>query len=315
VKGFRAGKKGSSLETVKFDISEISLLAHGSGAEVLVHSIEKDRLFYIYPSENPNAMEFYFILSGEVACEIEGEKLTLGPQDHFTAQGLTEPIHFTTLSDLTFLWVVTEPVFVHISKEISALMEIVKKVEEKDRYTYMHSDRVAEYAVKIAKQMKLDTIQLEMINQASYLHDIGKIHIPENVLNKPSRLNDEEFAMIKQHPADGAEMLKGTIYEELCPIIEQHHERLDGTGYPLGLKGDEILLAARIIAVSDTYHAMTEDRAYRKAFDAQYAMDELKRLVNTHYDEAVVTAFEKVLIEEGKIQPAEHTKGVSEDRK
>ncbi|MGI2327976.1 HD-GYP domain-containing protein [Planococcus sp. YIM B11945] len=301
MKGFRASKKGTSLEKVKFDVSEISLLARGNGAEVLVHSIEKNRLFYIYPSDNPNAMEFYFILSGEVTCEIDGEKLIFGPQDHFTAQGLTEPIHFTTLSDFTFLWVVTESVFVHVSKEVSSLMDIVKQVEKKDRYTYMHSDRVAEYAAKIAKQLHLNAGQLGMIAEASLLHDIGKIHIPENILNKPSRLTDEEFAMIKKHPADGAKMLKGTIYEELCPIIAQHHERLDGTGYPLGLKKDEILLESRIIAVSDTFDAMTEDRAYRKAFDAKYALDELKRLVHTHYDKEVVDAFEKVLIEEGKI--------------
>jgi putative nucleotidyltransferase with HDIG domain len=301
VKGFRASKKGNSLEKVKFDISEISLLARGNGAEVLVHSLEKNKLFYIYPSDNPNVMEFYFILSGEVTCEIDGEKLVFGPQDHFTAQGLTEPIHFTTLSDFTCLWVVTEPVFMHVSKEMSSLMDIVKKVEEKDRYTYMHSDRVAEYAAKIAKQLHLNAGQLGLIAEASYLHDIGKIHIPESVLNKPSRLTDEEFAIIKKHPADGAEMLKGTIYEELCPIIAQHHERLDGTGYPLGLKDDEILLEARIIAVSDTFDAMTEDRAYRKAFDVQYAMDELKRLVNIHYDEKVVSAFEQVLLKEGKI--------------
>ncbi len=301
MKGFKASKKGGSLETVKFEISEISLLAQGNGAEVLLQSIEKDKLFYIDPSDNPYALEFYFILSGEVSCDIDGEKLTFGPQDHFTAQGLAAPIHFTTLSDITFLWVVTEPTFMHVSKELSSLAEIVKKVEEKDRYTFMHSDRVSEYAVKIAKKMNLNADQLGKIAHASFLHDIGKIHIPEDVLNKPSRLNEEEFAMIKKHPTDGAEMLIGTIYEELCQIIEQHHERLNGSGYPFGLKEHEILLEAKIIAVSDTFDAMTEDRAYRKAFNARYALDELKSLVGKHYDKDIVEAFEKILIEEGKV--------------
>lgn len=301
MRGFKASKKGSALEKVKLETSEFSLLARGNGAEVLLQSLEKDKLFYIYPSDNPRAMEFILILSGEVSCEIEGEKLTFGPQDYFTAKGLEESIHFTTLSDLTFLWVVTEPVFVHVSEEMSSLMDIVKKVEQKDRYTYMHSDRVAEYAVKIAKKMNLDLDQLDKITYSSILHDIGKIHVPENVLNKPSRLTDEEFAMIKKHPADGAEMLRGTIYEELCSIIEQHHERLDGSGYPRGLKEDEILLEAKIIAVSDTFDAMTEDRSYRKAFNARYALDELKSLVGKHYDRDVVEAFEKILIEEGKV--------------
>ncbi len=301
MKGFKASKKGTSLETVKLDISEISLLARGNGAEVLLQSLEKDKLFYLYPSDDPHAMEFYFILSGEVTCEIEGEKLTFGPQDHFTAQGLAAPIHFTTLSDLTFLWVVTEPTFMHVSKEMSSLMDIVHKVEKKDRYTIMHSDRVAEYATKIAKKMNLNADQLGKIAQSSFLHDIGKINIPEEVLNKPSRLSEEEFAMIKKHPADGADMVMGTMYEELAPIIAQHHERLNGSGYPRGLKNDEILLEAKIIAVSDTYDAMTEDRAYRKAFNAQYALDELKAMIDTHYDKDVVEAFEKILIEEGKV--------------
>ena len=301
MRGFRAGTKETSIEKVKYDVSEINLLARGNGAEVMLQTIEKDKLFYIYPSDDPHAMEFYFILSGEMTCEIDGEKKVFGPSDHFTIQGLADSIHFTALSDVTFLWIVTEPIFVHLSEEISSLMDIVKKVEEKDRYTSMHSDRVAEYSVKIANQLQLNPVQLERLTTASCLHDIGKINIPESVLNKPAKLTNEEFALIKKHPADGADMLKGTIYEELCTIIEQHHERLNGSGYPHGLKENDILLEARIIAVSDTFDAMTEDRAYRNAFSAQFALDELKSLKDTHYDAKIVDAFEQVLIKEGKV--------------
>lgn len=299
--GFRIGKSGSFLEEVHFDKNEIQLLSRGDGVEVLLQTIEKDRLFYVYPSDNSNVMEFFYILSGQLVCELDDQKIELGPNDYYTAKGLKEPIHFTALTDITYLWVITEPTFKHLSKDISKLMNIVKEVEKKDRYTYMHSDRVAEYAVKIAKKLKLNKEQLENLSIASVLHDIGKIHVPEGILNKPGSLTREEFDMIKKHPADGAEMIKETYYGEIAPIIEQHHERLDGSGYPHGLQGAEILLEARIIAVSDTFDAMTEDRAYRRAFTAQIAMDELRKLAGTHYDKSVVDVFEEILREEGRI--------------
>jgi putative nucleotidyltransferase with HDIG domain len=301
MEGFKIGKKGSFLEKVLYDTNEISLLKRGDGVEVLLHTIEKDRLFYIYPSDDSKVLEFYFILSGEVICELNDEKMILGPQDYFSAMGLIEPIHFTALTNVTFLWVTTEQTFVHLSNKIASLMGIVKEVEEKDRYTYMHSDRVANYSIKIAKKLKLNKVQIDNLNRASFLHDIGKVHVPEEILKKPTKLTTEEFSIIKKHPSDGAEMIRGTFYEDLAPIIEQHHERLNGSGYPHGLKGDDILLEARIIAVSDTFDAMTEDRVYRKANDAKYALDEIKRCSGTLYDPEVVEAFEKVLKEEGKI--------------
>jgi putative nucleotidyltransferase with HDIG domain len=301
LEGFKIGKKGSALETVVYNRSEFSLLTRGDGVEVLLHTIEKDKLFYVYPSDNPNVLEFYLIQSGEILCEINDEKTILGTGDYFSAKGLTDHIHFTALTNVTFLWVTTEQTFIHLSNEMSALMDIVKKVEAKDRYTYLHSDRVANYSIKIAKKMKLNRVQIENLNTASYIHDIGKVNVPEEILNKPSRLTVEEFEIIKKHPSDGAKMIKGTFYEEIAPIIEQHHERLNGSGYPKGLKGDDILLEARIIAVSDTFDAMTEDRVYRKASNAQEAFDVIKNSIGTLYDKEVVDAFEKVLKEEGKI--------------
>jgi putative nucleotidyltransferase with HDIG domain len=301
VEGFRIGGKGTFLENVLYDKNEIGLLTRGDGVEVLIQTIEKDRLFYVYPAENPDILEFYYILSGEIICELNEEKIIMGPHDYFSARGMTETIHFTALTNVTFLWITTEQTFIHLSKDLSLLMDYVKKVEAKDRYTYMHSDRVANYSIKIAKKMKLNRAQVDNVNYAAVLHDVGKLNVPEEILNKPSKLTKEEFDIIKRHPIDGAEMIVGTFYKEIAPIIEQHHERLNGSGYPYGLKGDEILLEARIIGVSDTFDAMTEDRVYRKASTAREAFDEIKRLSGTQYDPEVVVAFEKVLIEEGKI--------------
>jgi putative nucleotidyltransferase with HDIG domain len=302
MEGFAIGKKGSFVEKVDFENNGVfSLLTRGDGVEIIHQVIEEGRMFYIYPSENANALEFYFLVSGQVVCELDNKRFTLDPEDYFSARGLKNPIHFTALSKVTLLCVFTEQTFVHISKDISSLMEITKQVELKDRYTHKHSDRVAKYSVKIAKKLQLSKEQLENLTVAAVLHDIGKIHVPIEILNKPGRLTDEEFEIIKKHPQDGAEMVRNSYYQELAPIIEQHHERLNGSGYPYGLKGDEILLEARIIAVSDTFDAMTEDRAYRKAFKELIAIDELKRLAGTHYDKNVVSAFEQILKEEGRI--------------
>ena len=136
---------------------------------------------------------------------------------------------------------------------------------------------------------------------ASILHDIGKINIPEEVLNKPGKLTNEEFDMIKKHPGDAADMLRKTAYKKLADIVEQHHERINGRGYPFGLKADEILLEAKIIGVCDTFDAMTEDRSYRKAYTSEYAMEEIRSLSGIQYDPEVVEAFEKVLQQECKI--------------
>ncbi|MEH7239172.1 HD-GYP domain-containing protein [Bacillus sp. JJ1562] len=300
--GFTIGKQGTFLETVNFDNNlEISLVTRGDGVEIITQSIGEGKLFYVYPSENVDALEFYYILSGEVECELNNKKHILGPEDFFSAKGISDPIHFTALSKVTLLCVFTEQIFVHISKDISSLIEIKKQVEIKDRYTQKHSDRVANYSVKIAKKLKLDKERLVNLTTASVLHDIGKINVPIEILNKPGRLTDEEYEIIKKHPVDGAEMIKDSYYKELAPIIEQHHERLNGSGYPNGLSGEDIVLEARIIAVSDTFDAMTEDRAYRKAFKEQIAIDELKRLAGSHYDEEVVMALEQILIEEGRI--------------
>lgn len=158
-----------------------------------------------------------------------------------------------------------------------------------------------DYSLKIAKILGLSSERLENIVFASLCHDVGKVFVPNEILNKPGKLTEEEFNLIKKHPIDGAKMAQGTFMGNLDKIIVQHHERIDGTGYPYGLKGDEILLEAKIIALADSFDAMTSDRSYRKAMDVEVAFKELKSLSGIHYDEKVVEAFEKVLRDENKI--------------
>ena len=203
---------------------------------------------------------------------------------------------------MSYLWIITEPTFHYISEDIKKLREVILNFESRDKYTFNHSERVAKYSVKIASKLNFSKSQMKELYLAAELHDIGKVNIPLDILHKPSKLTNEEYDIIKKHSKDGADLVSETSYKYLADIIEQHHERLNGSGYPNALKEDEILLLAKIIGVADTFDAMTEDRAYRKAFSAQFAIDEIKGLTGIHYDSNVVEALETVLKEEGKIE-------------
>lgn len=290
------------LETVKNGSTTLSLLGRGGGIEIMKQTVSKDNLMMLFPGEDEDVQEFFYILNGEIELRLNGANLLLSSNDFFSAKGLEEPVQLTAKTDVTFLSVSNVLVFHSLSEEIKELRIIGEMVEQKDRYTYKHSSRVSKYALQIATIIGLERSRIESLFLASILHDIGKINIPEEILNKPGKLSDEEFALIKKHPGDGAEMLRKTAYADLAEIVEQHHERLNGKGYPFGLKGDEILLEAKIIGVCDTFDAMTEDRSYRKAFSAEYAMEEIRRLSGIQYDPAVVDAFEDVLQRDGKIQ-------------
>ncbi|WP_422124235.1 HD-GYP domain-containing protein [Planococcus sp. X10-3] len=300
MKGFNVlGKK--YLETVNNESTTLSLLGRGGGIEIMKQTVLEGKLMILFPGEEPDVHEFFIILNGELEVEFNGKLELLGPHDFFSASNLEEPVHLRAKTDVSFMSISNILVFHSLSERIQELRNVAESVEKKDRYTYNHSERVSNYTLKTAKKMNFKIGDLERLFLASILHDIGKINVPEEVLNKAGKLTDEEFAMIKKHPGDGADMLRKTAYADLAEIVEQHHERIDGRGYPLGLGADEILLEAKIIGVCDTFDAMTEDRSYRKAYAADFAMAEIRSLSGIQYDPAVVNAFEEVLKQEGKI--------------
>lgn len=301
MRGFFLKEEGDYLDKTIMDSSELSLLTRHSGTEIMLQKIKENRTFYIEPSDNEDLMEFFYVLSGSVLCEAESYNKEINANDYFYIKNLEETIFFKTLTDVTLMWISTTPVFHYISTRINELKKLVKEVERKDRYTLNHSERVQEYSIKIAKKLKLPKDELDNLLISSALHDVGKIHVSEQILNKNGKLTAEEFNIIKKHPGDGADMIKETYYKSTSKIIEQHHERIDGSGYPNGLKGDEIVLGAKIIAVSDSFDAMTEDRSYRKAISIIDAIKEIESLSGIYYDPEVVKALIEVLKEEGKI--------------
>jgi putative nucleotidyltransferase with HDIG domain len=172
------------------------------------------------------------------------------------------------------------------------LHALVKALDTRDSETGGHSERVTQIALFIARQLKLDEKVIQEIQWGALLHDVGKIGIPDHILRKPGKLTDEEWIVMRTHPLVGYEMLKKIPF--LAPsldVVLHHHEKYDGTGYPSGLSGKAIPLAARIFAISDTYDAMTNDRPYRKAFYPEKALEEIQQCANSQFDPEIVNAF------------------------
>ena len=173
---------------------------------------------------------------------------------------------------------------------------LAEAVDERDHYTKTHSKNVTEYAVSIAKELKLSKKEMEDIQRASQLHDIGKIGVHDYVLNKEGKLTDEEWKEIRLHPSKAAKILEPLRFlSEIIGIIRHHHERYDGRGYPDNRKEGDIPYGARIIAVADSYDAMTTDRPYRKAMGKDKAINELKEGSGSQFDPHIVETFLRVL--------------------
>ena len=176
------------------------------------------------------------------------------------------------------------------------IVALVEAVEAKDPYTRGHTQRVAALSVDLGQILRLSTEQLRVLNRAALLHDIGKIGVPDAILNKPGKLTDDEFDVIKEHPTRGYTMIAKvrSLKEELAGI-RSHHERLDGTGYPDGLSGEAIPLMARIIGVADVFDALTSARPYRGAWSREQALALIDAEAGTRLDAAVVAALHTVL--------------------
>jgi response regulator RpfG family c-di-GMP phosphodiesterase/signal transduction histidine kinase len=175
---------------------------------------------------------------------------------------------------------------------LSTVKSLASAIDAKDEYTRHHSTRVTDFSLKIAAKMGFSEKELGDLELASILHDVGKIAVPESILNKPGKLTAEEFTLIKEHPARGESILSPVIeLKEIARVVRAHHERYDGTGYPDRLKGREIPLGSRIMTIADTYDSITSERPYRKASSHRYAVKEIIACSGTQFDPEVVQNF------------------------
>lgn len=196
----------------------------------------------------------------------------------------------------------------HIHEELASTYDKLEKayldsietlrytVEAKDPYTKGHSDRVAEFSVLIGKSLDLSEEDLKTLRLGGLFHDIGKIGIPDSVLLKESKLNDEEYSQIKNHPAIGTHILSNAeIFKDILPIVKHHHERYDGRGYPSRLSGEAIPYLARIAMVADAFDAMTSKRTYRDALSIEAVIHEFEQNKGTQFDPAITDVFLSIL--------------------
>ncbi len=244
-------------------------------------------------------------LTADASPETEVECLKLGADD-FLAKPFVPSImksRIAKLIELKTLRYNLEQRLEEKTKELenvtlNAIMTIAKAIEAKDEYTCGHSTRVADCAEELARRLGWDEAECNNLRYVALLHDIGKIGVPDAVLNKPTRLTNEEFAIIKQHPVTGGNILKDI---KILPYVDEgalyHHERYDGRGYPYGLKGDEIPIYARIIGIADSYDAMTSNRVYRKKLSTEYVISEFERCAGSQFDPELAAVFVQMLKE------------------
>ena len=175
---------------------------------------------------------------------------------------------------------------------VSTVRLLVSRIEEKDPYTHGHTERVADYAVAIARELEFPAEEIQRIQFGAFLHDIGKVHTQDEVLHKPGALTDEEWKLVKAHPVRGAEMIRGVRFlEGVTDMVRHHHERVDGKGYPDGLKGDEITIGAKIVNVADAFDAMTTDRPYRVGLSVEKAIEQMTTKAGSQFAAEIVEVF------------------------
>lgn len=186
----------------------------------------------------------------------------------------------------------------HKPSYTATIYALTAAIDAKDHYTFGHSQRVAEYSTLLASELNIDKTHIEILREAALLHDIGKLGIPENILTKAGKLNNDEFEIVKKHVEMSITIIKHLpSINHVIPAVIGHHERWDGTGYPRGLKGENIPFAARCLAITDAFDAMTSCRPYRSGFTVNAALNEIKNNIGTQFDPAMANLFIKLVLD------------------
>ena len=260
--------------------------------------LKADTILYIDPLK---AMRSYFILEGQCK-ELKSKKL-LTAGDLFVYDKEEEIITLHMLTDVVILVHSQRAEAIESFKESNGLIvRLLSDIQAKDHYTKAHSDRVFMLVKRMALKLGYHSNALFNINKAARFHDVGKIFIPDEVLNKPKALDPDEYDIIKKHVTLCESMILEKYNEEIYEIIVQHHERLDGSGYPRGLKADEISEPAKILAICDSYDAMTTDRVYKEGKSKAVAIQELIMLSGQYYDPELVAVFIEMIKNDDEIE-------------
>lgn len=251
----------------------------------------------IYSPSHIGTTEMYYIIYGKIAVYDLDETFILSTGDFYVLGQFEGCIMFEVLEDSKELYVCNHPCFKDNEEHVTTLLNVLSQLQETDGDTMSHCERVKTLSMGIAHQLRYDRKCLRNLFYASRFHDVGKSKIPLEILLKPSRLTNEEYAIMKQHSHYTYEMIRDCFGDAIATIAYEHHEHLDGSGYPRGLSGKEISLPARIIAVADAYDAMVTTRPYHVGKTRDAALTELHRCVDTQFDPVVIDGLERYLAE------------------
>lgn len=283
------------------NVTEYELLGKSKTGQVMMHRYQENYKIYIAPPKDKETIEFLHIIKGKMGFYDGQEYVVLKDGDSICSLGLEDHIIIDIMEDSKVLYFTTEQVYEEITEMLDKINIVIDQIDQKDHYTKGHSERVAQYAAAIVQQCSHAIDKIENIIYASQLHDVGKCKVPDEILLKPGRFTPEERAVMNQHAANTYQLLTEEfgIAEEISKIAACHHERYDGTGYPYGLKGEDIPFEARVIALADTFDAITTSRSYQVARTKSEAIEEIEKFAH-QYDPKLFEIL-KELVTTGKV--------------
>ena len=300
-------KEGEYLDSVSKKSTWLELLAQQEDLEIIKQNIVADKVFKVEGSEG--VFEFFYLLKGRIKY-LDNDRI-LNAGDYITTKNLKKQVYFKTLTEVDLIYVTNTPIFSNKQKEIKKLLELNEEIEARDQQTRDHCRRLQDLSRRTGEELDLSQDKLFSLIFASFLHDIGKANVPVEILQKPAKLSPEEWSIVKKHPEKGKKMIlehmNSSFFERVAEIILQHHENYDGSGYPQGLAGEEIMIEAQILSVVDSYDAMSHRRPYQEAKNREEVLAEIKRCKGQQFAPRVVDAFlkaEQRFITEG-IDPQE----------
>lgn len=286
---FNIYRDGEAIKTDENKAGIFKLMVQDEALEIFESNIKAGRSIICQPYECKDSINVVFVMGGKLYHTNSKAYVMAG--DYYTFKDLDITHHFSVVEDTKLLMIRKKSFLEKQITMTNQMSDIIHKIQLKDKYTEDHCNNTGNLAVEIATHLRLSEDIIQNVLYASKIHDIGKIDIPGEVLNKAGKLTKAEFQLMKKHPQTGYEIVMREIAnEDIARVVLEHHERIDGSGYPKGLKGDEICMEAKVILVADSFDAMMSDRPYRKAMKYQEAIDELRAYSGRWYEKDIVEA-------------------------
>ena len=292
--GFHIYTDNEYLKSFQNGAGSFNLLAQESNLEVFESIINPGKSILCQPYESQDATNIMLVIEGQMFHTNERRIIKSG--DRIIFKNLEETHHICVLKKTRLLMVRNSVHFVEQANNTDTIYNLIHELGKKDNYTEKHCNSTGNLALQIATILKLSDQQIMDIGHAAKIHDVGKINIPIEIINKPTSLTPDEYNLIKKHSQDGHDIvMKTTDMKNIAKIILDHHERLDGSGYPNGLKGKQISIESRILAVVDSFDAIISKRPYKEGRSVESAIRDIQSHTGTWYDESVVNALIEIL--------------------